>query len=198
MPAISELNRVITIRHVAIAANERLLPIKLITSSQTTFAKVKKLNGSYGLQQGQTNFSSTYDMTVRYEPSRVIANNDIIEYAGDKYTINDTTQQEEGNKQWVVIRCTKDDHSGQTSGIDDMIQAIKEIHETGNVVIGGADYSNWAGSIVAFRDGIQFTVKRDGSAQDKQINYDAATGLFTYPADLQPLQPKEPTDIYFI
>lgn len=196
MPAISELNRTVIIRHVAMVANERGMPVKLILSTQTTFAKVNRLSGGYGVQQGQQNFSSSYAITVRYEPNRIIANNDIIEYGGERFIINDVAQQDEGRLQWVIIKCTKDDHSGPTSG--EPMLAIKEIHVKGEVAIGGAGYENWIGSIIAFRDGVNFTVVRNGSAADKQINYNPASGLFTYPSDLAAPTPNEATDIYFL
>lgn len=75
---------------------------------------------------------------------------------------------------------------------------LPPIHAKGNVVIGGPEYANYEGLILAFRDGTQFNVKRDGSAADREINYDATTGLFTYPTDVMELQPEETTDIYFL
>lgn len=194
MPSISELNRSITIRHIAIAQNERGMAVKVLTTSQPTFAKVKKATGGYGMQQGQQNFSSTYNFTLRYEPNRQISNNDIIIYAGEKYTINDISIQEEGRYRWVVIKCTKDDHSGQ---ISDTMEAKQEIHVTGDAIMGGIKYAHWPGSILCFRDGVQFTVVRNNNPQDKQINYDVETGLFNYPPDMLP-GADVTTDIYLL
>jgi hypothetical protein len=194
---IGGMNRLLTIQRIAMNKNEKGLPIKLLLSQQTTFAYFQQVSNSYTLQQMQVAFGEAWEAVVRYEPSRIISPNDIILYNGKSFTINGIWNKDEGNQQWSVIRCAINNKSGATSG-GEVMRAQKEFHLKGDGIIGGVLYANWTGTIMAYRDGIQFTVKRDGSAQDKEINYDASTGLFTYPLDLMPLQPNEPTDIYFL
>lgn len=78
------------------------------------------------------------------------------------------------------------------------MQPNREIHVKGNVPIGNRSYAYYPGVIIVFREGIEYNVKRDGSASGKEINYDANTGTFTYPTDIDPLQDDEATNIYFL
>lgn len=194
---IASLNRLVTIQHIAIEKNEKGLPVKLLLSQQTTYAYFQQVTNSYTLQAMQLTFGEAWEAVVRYEPSRIIKPNDVIVYNGKSYTINSIWNKDEGNQQWTVIRCVINNKTGATNGGEPM-KAQKELHVKGDTVIGGVQYANWTGLIFAYRDGIHFTVKRDGSAADKEINYDVSSGLFTYPADVYPPEPNEPTDIYFI
>lgn len=194
---IASLNRLITIRHINIGKNDKGVPLKLVASTQTTYAYFQQVSNNYTLQQAQVAFGELWEAIVRYEPNRIILPNDQILYNSQTFTINGIHRQDEGNLQWLNIRCTVNNKAGGTSG-GEVMTGKKEIHVKGDVTIGGSEYANWAGSIIAFRDGAQFTVRRNGSAVDKEINYDASTGLFSFPVDLMPPQPYEPTDIYFL
>lgn len=188
------MNRVITVLRVVIGQNDRGLPIQILANNTTTYAKARQITNSYVLEQMQVTFGEAWEFTVRYEPNREIQLNDVILYNLQQFTINGITRLGEGNLQWLKIRCSLSNHSGESN----MIRTIKEIHVIGDVPIGGAEYSNWTGTIIAFRDGAQYRVKRDGSASGKEINYDSSTGVFTYASDTPPLEFDETTDIYFI
>src|SRR4051812_15147999 len=98
---IASLNRLITIQHIAISKNEKGLPVKTVIAQQTTYAYFQQVNNSYTLQQAQLTFGEGWEAIVRYEPSRIIARNDVIVYNGKSFTINGIEEIEQGNMQWL-------------------------------------------------------------------------------------------------
>lgn len=191
---IASLNRMITIQHIAIGKNDKGLPVKFISSQQTTYADFQQVSNDYTLQQMQVSFGEAWTAIVRYQPNRIIGSNDIIVYNNKNFVINGIVPVEEGGLQWVVIRCAINNKSNNY----EIMQPNREIHVKGNVPIGNRSYAYYPGVIIVFREGIEYNVKRDGSASGKEINYDANTGTFTYPTDIDPLQDDEATNIYFL
>jgi head-tail adaptor len=154
---IASLNRMITIQHITIGKNDKGLPVKFISSQQSTYA-------------------------------------DFQQVSNKNFVINGIVPVEEGGLQWVVIRCAINNKSNTY----EIMQPKREIHVKGNVTIGNKNYAFYSGVIMVFRDGIEYNVKRDGSASGKEINYNVNNGTFTYPTDIDPLQDDEATNIYFL
>jgi head-tail adaptor len=109
---IASLNRIITIQHIAIGKNDKGLPIRTVVSEQNTYADFQQVSNDYTLQQMQVSFGEAWEAVLRYEPSRKIANHDIIVYQNNKFKINGIMPIREGGLQWIVIRCVIDNKNG--------------------------------------------------------------------------------------
>ena len=194
---IAELNRQVTVRHYLTFKNGKGIPQKALDTSQVTYAKAEQISNSYLLEQMKVNFGEAWRFTLRWEISRILYPTDDILYNGKAYIINGIVNNDEGKKRWTVVTAAISNNTGATTTIPPLsIQT--EWHSKGNVTIGGDAYKNWNGKILSYRDGLQYLVKRDGSAAGKEVNYDYATGLFTFPSSLPDLIDGEPVDIYFL
>lgn len=79
---------------------------RAIQTSWTLWANVETRSGRPVTNQNQVQFNYDYKITFRYEKSRKPRSNDTIVYDNMKMMINSISFENEGNKKYVIARCS--------------------------------------------------------------------------------------------
>lgn len=80
-------------------------PIPLLLNSYTIWAKVKARNGQLYTGEQQAIWPYDYEVSCRYEKSRVIASNFTVDFDSKRLAINSVSFKNEGNRRDVVLAC---------------------------------------------------------------------------------------------
>jgi SPP1 family predicted phage head-tail adaptor len=176
------------------------IPIILLTYN--IWAKVEARSGQMYTGEQQSVWNYDYKITFRFEKSRVVASNYTIDYDGKRLSINSVSFIEEGNRKFVIVKCTTTDASIDTSR--DILATVLTFDYYG---IGGETVFTADGTpmtlptvakdlrnktvIGAFKDGVNFNVLLNGPFTDpsiKQVIYNSALGSFTWSIAFEPLE----------
>lgn len=157
----------------------------VLTNSYSLWAKVEDRSGTTLTSQAQPQWSYDYKITFRYEKSRIVNSNQTIDYDGKRLAINSLSYQDEGNRKYVVARCSTTD---QIPADDVTIYNVQTYNYTGV-----SHETVWTNSaligktiIGAFKDGIEFKVITSGIPTGKQVLFDSTTGQFTWSVQYEP------------
>ena len=103
---IGEMNRRITINSWTSSkdAGGGISPVP--NGSYTIWAKVEDRSGTFINAQMQQQWNYDYKITFRYEISRPVTSNQTINYDGKNLTINSISFENEGNRKYVIARCS--------------------------------------------------------------------------------------------
>lgn len=103
---IGKLNRRITIKTCGKIkdAGGGLTPIE--TGSYSIWAKVEDRFGTIVTGQNQVQWNYDYKITFRYEVSRPVTSDQTISYDNKKLAINSISFENEGNRKYVITRCS--------------------------------------------------------------------------------------------
>lgn len=152
------------------------------------WAKVRARNGSLYTGEQQALWNYDYEITTRYEKSRIVKSNQTYEYDGKRLAINSVSFSEEGNRKYVVCRCSTTDAAVDVS--QDIRLTIKTFDYYG---VGGEDIFSdpvLVGRTIigAFKDGIEFAVLLSGvpDIEQRQVLYSPAAGSFLWSIPFEP------------
>lgn len=212
MTAIGELNRKITLKSWTAVQDAGGGSSPVNVASYTKWAKVRARNGVPFTSEEQQVWNYDYEITTRYERSRISGSNFTIDFDGKRLRINSLSFENEGNRKWEVFRCTTIDANIDTSGDVSILTTLDTFDYYG---IGGEDEFTAASTVTpigapptipkdlrnktiigAFKDGVEFNVILAGAFDPvvKQVRYTASTGLFEWSL---PYEPSEHTLIQY-
>lgn len=197
---IGELNRRITIRSWGSTQDPGGGPIALLLVTYTIWAKVEVRSGQMYSGEQQAIWTYDYKITFRYEKSRLPASNFTIDYDGKRLVINAISFINEGNRKYVIARCSTTDADINTD--NDIFATVGVFDYYGIGPVGpalGEDNFTADGTplglpptvpqdlrnktiIGAYKDGIEFNVilSLPFNPIVKQVLYNPATGNFLW------------------
>lgn len=176
-----KLNRRITIRRYSTVKNDFGGLVSVQTGSWSKWAQANERFGTSSSTLQQQVWEYDQRFIIRFEKDRPTKSNDLIEYEGRLFRVNSVGIDSEGFKAFEIIRCVRiDTNINSTAPVDN--DSIQVINYTG---IGDETIFTNTGLIgktvfAAFKDGIQFVVKTSGTATDKQVVINQATGDTTW------------------
>ena len=181
---LGEMNRRVTIRRWGYITqlNGGIVPVQ--TLAYPVWAKVESGGGRILTDSQQQQWSYDYKVTLRYEVSRPLYNNDTIDYDGSRLVIRSTVIQDEGNRKFITVQCST------VGGIstDNLSTMLNTLNYTG---VGGETVTNIPalhGKVIkgAFKDGIEFKVILSGTPIDKQVLFNNSTDNLTWSVPFVP------------
>lgn len=207
---IGAMNRRITFRSWGSTQDEGGGAIATLLNTYTIWAKVEPRSGQLYSGEQQALWAYDYKITFRYEKSRVVLSNYTIDYDGKRLRINSVSFENEGNRKYVIAKCTTLD-----AAIDTALDLLQTIPNFWYYAIGYEDSFIADGSplgapptipvdirnkviVGAFKDGINFVVLIPGSTPsplEKEVVYEPTTGQFTWSI---PFEPGEVANIKFL
>lgn len=72
----------------------------------TVWAKVESRSGSLFTSKEQALWNYDYKITFRYDTTKNITSNFTLDYDGKKLSINSLSIEEEGNRRFIIARCS--------------------------------------------------------------------------------------------
>lgn len=108
---IGQLNRRVQLKAWGSDQDDIGAPVKTLLASYAIWAQVEDRSGHLYLGQEQSTWNYDYKITFRYEKTRPISSNMTIDYDGKRLAINSVSYQNEGNRRFVVTRCTTTDEA---------------------------------------------------------------------------------------
>lgn len=103
---IGEMNRRITIKSWLSTKDAGGGVSAVEAGSYSIWAKVEDRSGIQVTSQNQMQWNYDYKITFRYEVSRPVSSNQTIVYDGKSLTIKSTSFKDEGNRKFVIARCS--------------------------------------------------------------------------------------------
>lgn len=197
---IAQLNREITINKFIYGQDDSGGNIKMLDSSYNIMADVQQISNNYVLEQLQIKYGEGYRITLRYEPSRLLTQNDEIVYGGNIHKIQAIRTQEEALKRFVIVNTSTGNSISNGSG-EPVVEPLNEYHwvaDGDEYTVQADEVRGWVGMILLFRDKVQFRVVRSGTITAIQALYDIDAGTFTFSNLIIPLAPGETVDAYHI
>lgn len=208
---IGEMRSRITLKSWGSYQDEGGGPVPLLLNSYTIWAKVKARNGQLYTGEQQAIWPYDYEVSCRYEKTRVIASNFTVDFDGKRLAINSVSFKNEGNRKDTVLACRTIDANINTDndifatvgtwdyygiGGEDEFTAASDVTPIGAAPTIPIDLRNKT-IIGAFKDGIEFAVLLGGipSPLAKEVVYNAGTGNFLWSI---PYEPDEHTLIQFV
>lgn len=217
MPDIGQLNRKITLKSWAAVQDAGGGSSPVNVASYSKWAKVRARNGVPFTSEEQQVWNYDYEITTRYERSRISGSNYTIDFDGKRLRINSLSFENEGNRKWEVFRCTTIDANIDASNDVSILSSFGVFNYYGigseseftsdstvtpigsapaGVTIIPKDIRNRT-ILGAYKDGIEFNVILPPDVFDpiiKQVRYTAATGRFEWSL---PYEPSEHTLIQY-
>lgn len=106
MITIGQLNRRITIKPWTVTKDAGAGGTAVAGTTYTVWAKVEDRSGVPVTTQNQQQWNYDYKITFRYEISRPVTSNETIVYDGKTLTINSISFENEGNRKYIIARCS--------------------------------------------------------------------------------------------
>lgn len=104
---LGKLNRRVTINRYTVSVVDQYgSPTVTIDTTWTKWASVEDKRGGHTVNKGTEQWDYDYKITMRYEASRPLLENDRLEYTGKVLQINSIQIIEESFKQFEVIKCS--------------------------------------------------------------------------------------------
>lgn len=167
-------------------------PVATVVADWPMWANVRDRSGSFSNPFQQIVWQYDYEISVRYERSRVIGSNYLIQYDGKMLVIDSVSIKNEGYRAEAIIRCHGvDDSTGTGSGGSvTPVPQIGVYNYTGTGLEDGEFTSTeLAGRYVfsATKDGVNFKILREtGTPVDKQVLNTKATGKMEWSVLFEP------------
>jgi len=103
---IGEMNRKITLKSYTTSKDAGGGVSAVVDQFYSIWAKVEARSGSLYTGQEQALWNYDYKVTFRYEKTRVVKSNFIIEYDSKVLQIKSISYLDEGNRKYCVCRCS--------------------------------------------------------------------------------------------
>ncbi len=206
MPAISELNRRITVNTFVFGADSSGGNIKALLTSYDLWAKIEQKRNNRELDNLQVAYKEAYDVTVRNELSRPFSDTNEIVYEERILSIQGIRRIEEGARRFNLISTYTTGSLISDNEIVMCNKVAKEIHFVGTgteFIITDSELVGW-NLLLVFRDGVQFLIKKSSvlvpvlAGPNKEVAYDADAGSLEFYLQGAPLQDGEIVDVYLI
>lgn len=204
--SIAELNRRITVNTYIFGQDESGGNIKALQTSYPLWAKVQQQRNNRDLDNSQIEYKEAYEVTVRYELSRLFATTNEIVYDDRILNIQGIRKVEEGKRKFNVISTYT---TGSLISCNDVVmcnKVAKELHFVGTgteLSITDSELVGW-NLLLVFRDGIQYLIRKSSvlapvlAGPNKEVSYDADEGKLEFYLLGAPLQVDEIVDVYLI
>lgn len=177
MVTVGEMDVLITIRRWASVKGPAGGLNEVNTNAWQLWSKAENKTGKTITDNGQMTWSSNFLFTCYYETDRVIANQDTVDYDGQRFLISNLSKQTEGNRQMLVISTS----TTGTAITDNLSTALQTVNFTGEGTT--INVPEVIGKVpkLAFTDGVQFIiVSGTPNVNEKEVQIDSSTGNTTW------------------
>jgi SPP1 family predicted phage head-tail adaptor len=83
--------------------------VKSVGATYTKWAEARNRTGAVGTDQWQREWSYDYSFKVRYTTDFIEQSGDVVTFNGSELAIREVVFEDEGNKRFVILRCSKVD-----------------------------------------------------------------------------------------
>jgi SPP1 family predicted phage head-tail adaptor len=182
-----KLKRRVTIKRFESTQNEIGGLVAVQTGAWNKWAEVQERTGNSVRNYAQDQWSYDTVVIMRYEKERPTRSNDVIYYENTPYKINSIQIKNEGAKWWEYIKVTKIDEDINSDAPMDT-DTIKVLNYTATISQTDFEFPQLIGKTIfgAFKDGIQYVVITTGTAEGKQVLFDASAGALFWGIPFEP------------